>query len=138
MSQRDLTAELRAARVVAPNHVRAQVRLISAAATPPTRRFTWRRTLVIALPVAAAVAAAVIVAQPSPQHQATPAVLERSDLAPAPATTLQQGAVTKSAAGIAAPPSATRAQHYGAFLSLRIGTQKGVSDGVKRALAITS
>ena len=87
MSQRDLTAELRAARVVAPNHVRAQVRLISAAATPPPRRFTWRRTLVIALPVAAAVAAAVIVARPSPQHQATPAVLEREQLAPAPATT---------------------------------------------------
>ncbi len=82
MSQRDLTAELRAARVVAPNHVRAQVRLIAAAATPPPRRITWRRALVIALPVAAAVAAAVIVARPSPQHQATPAVLERDLLRP--------------------------------------------------------
>ena len=137
MSQRDLSAELRATRVVAPNHVRAQVRLIAAAATPPPRRITWRRALVIALPVAAAVAAAVIVARPSPQHQATPAVIER-DLAPTPATTLQNGAVTKSAAGLAAPASPTRAQRYGAFLSLRVATQKGVSDGVKRALAITS
>jgi hypothetical protein len=136
MSQRDLTAELRSARVVAPGHVRAHVRLIAAAATPPPRRFTWRRALVIALPVAAAVAVAVIVARPSPQHQASPAALERDQLA-TPATTVH-GAVTKSAAGVAPPASPTRAQRYGAFLSLRVATQRGVSDGVKRALAITS
>jgi hypothetical protein len=91
---------------------------------------------VIALPVAAAVAAAVIVARPSPQHQASPAALERDQLA-TPATTVH-GAVTKSAAGVAPPASPTRAQRYGAFLSLRVATQQGVSDGVKRALAITS
>jgi hypothetical protein len=136
MSQRDLTAELRSARVVAPGHVRAHVRLIAAAATPPPRRFTWRRALVIALPVAAAVAAAVIVARPSSQHQASPAALERDQLA-TPATTVH-GAVTKSAAGLAPPASPTRAQRYGAFLSLRVATPQGVSDGVKRALAITS
>src|SRR5438876_36394 len=36
MSQRDLAAELRAARVVAPDHVREQVRLIAAAAHAST------------------------------------------------------------------------------------------------------
>ena len=65
MSQRDLSAEFRGTRVVAPNHVRDQVRLIAAAAPPPPRRITWRRALVIALPVVAAVAAAVIVARPA-------------------------------------------------------------------------
>ena len=59
MSQRDLVAELRAARIEAPSEVRARVRLIAAADTTPVRRraFTWRRALVVALPVAAAVAA---------------------------------------------------------------------------------
>jgi len=74
MSQRDLAAELRAARVVAPDHVREQVRLIAAAATPPARRFTWRRALVIAVPAAAAIAAAVIVTRPSHEHRALPLI----------------------------------------------------------------
>jgi hypothetical protein len=133
MSQRDLVAELRAGRVTAPVHVREQVRLIAAAATPPPRRFTWRRALVIAVPAAAAVAAAVILTRPASEHQATPTALEH-------AATLAPAQTQKSVAGAAAAPapSPTRAQQYGAFLSLRIPTSKGVSDGVKRALAITS
>ena len=49
MSQRDLVAELRAARIEAPSEVRARVRLIAAADTTPVRRraFTWRRTLIV-------------------------------------------------------------------------------------------
>ena len=43
MSQRDLVAELRAARVVAPPEVRERVRLIARSAAPPRRMFTRRR-----------------------------------------------------------------------------------------------
>ena len=65
MSQRDLVAELRGARIAAPADVRERVRLIAAAATPAPRRFTWRRALVVALPVAAAVAASIVFTRPS-------------------------------------------------------------------------
>jgi hypothetical protein len=134
MSQRDLAAELRAARVVAPDHVREQVRLIAAAATPPTRRFTWRRALVIAVPAAAAIAAAVIVTRPSHEQRAVPLV-QHGELAPA------IRAQKSSTGAVPAPvpaPSPSRAQRYGAFLSLRIPTATGVSDGVKRALGVAS
>ena len=51
MSQRDLTAELRGARIAAPSELRERVRLIAAADTTPTPRgFTWRRALVVAAP----------------------------------------------------------------------------------------
>ena len=136
MSQRDLAAELRAARIPAPDHVREHVRLIAATAAPPPRRVTWRRAFVVALPLAAAVAAVVVVTRPSNEHRATP-LIEHGGVA----TTLQPQAKSFQAQGrsAAAPaPSPTRAQKYGAFLSLRIATRAGVSDGVKRALAITS
>jgi uncharacterized protein DUF4349 len=140
MSQRDLAAELRAARIEAPDHVREQVRLIAASAAPPARRLTWRRALVVALPAAAAIAAAVIVARPSTDHRATPVVVH-GETAPA----AQQGKAFRAQAqpnsadaGRAPAPSQTRAQTYGAYLSLRISTRDGVSDGVKRALAIAS
>src|SRR4051812_32442899 len=74
MSQRDLTAELRAARVVAPADVRSRVRAIAAQAPTPRRVFTWRRALVVALPAAAAIAAAIVVTRPSDQ----PVAVERS------------------------------------------------------------
>jgi len=148
MSQRDLAAELRAARIATPSHVREQVRLIAAAATPPTRRFslTWRRALVVALPAAAALAAVAVVARPTSNHTATPQV-ELQAQARDSATT-QHGALAAppqalsksagSAAATAPSPSATRAQNYSAYLSLRIPTATGVSNGVKRALSIAS
>src|SRR5947208_1274386 len=62
MSQRDLVAELRSARPTAPYEVRERVRLLAASDTTARRpRVTWRRTLVVVLPVAAAVAAADLV-----------------------------------------------------------------------------
>jgi hypothetical protein len=134
MSQRDLAAELRAARVVAPDHVREQVRLIAAAATPPTRRFTWRRALVVAVPAAAAIAAAVIVTRPSHEHRALP-LIQHGELAP---TTRAQKSSTGAVPAPVPAPSPSRAQRYGAFLSLRIPTATGVSDGVKRALGVAS
>ena len=72
MSQRDLVAELRGARLAAPDHLREQVRLIAGSAKPPAKRFTWRRALVVALPVAAAVAAVVVLTRPAGRQTAQP------------------------------------------------------------------
>ncbi len=131
MSQRDVVAELRAAHVEAPAELRARVRLIAAAADPPRRsRITWRRALVVALPVAAAVAAAVVVTWPSNDHTATPVIQHGAAFAqPAHA------ASTKSALAVPAPKG--RAQNYDETLSLQLSTSTAVSDGVKRALRIT-
>ncbi|HEX7626525.1 MAG TPA: DUF4349 domain-containing protein [Gaiellaceae bacterium] len=136
MSQRDLVAELRAARIEAPAEVRERVRLIAAADTTPNRRFTWRRALVVALPVAAAVAATIAFTRPSDNTQiAVPTVVEhgiaRGGAAVAP--TLQKSFSTP---GVPAP-SPTRVQRYGASLALRVPTPDGVSTGVKQALRIT-
>ena len=78
MSQRDLVAELRGARISAPAHVREHVRQIVAGAPAPPRRFTWRRTLVLAVPAVAAVAAAVLITRPSSDQTATPPAISRS------------------------------------------------------------
>jgi hypothetical protein len=137
MSQRDLAAELRATRVAAPDHVRAQVRLIAAAATPPPRRFTWRRTLVVALPVAAAVAAAVVVTRPAHHNSAAHALFKQPGLASPPVAAQTNSGAAATPTTVPAP-SASRAQRYGAYLSLRIPTASGVSNGVKRALRIAS
>ena len=146
MSQRDLAAELRGARITAPSELRERVRLIAAADTTSTRRFTWRRALVVALPVAAAVAATVVFTRPSNNHQvATPTVLSAE---------LQHGAATKSlgrvagvpdsaagaggAAKLAVPSTSARVQVYGAYLALRLQSATAVSNGVKSALRIAS
>src|SRR5690349_24401385 len=94
MSQRDLVAELRGARVAAPEQLREQVRLIAGAAAPPPRRLTWRRVLVVALPVAAAVAAVVVVTRPAGRQTAQPeqSVVLRAQAQPG-TTTADFGAV---------------------------------------------
>jgi hypothetical protein len=136
MSQRDLVAELRAAHIEAPSEVRARVRLIAAADRTPAHRrtFTWRRALVVALPVAAAVAATIVYTRPA-HHP-------RADLAAGhvPAVTIERGAPLSLGAQkalVAPTPSTTRVQRYGAFLALRVPTPDGVSTGVKQALRIT-
>jgi hypothetical protein len=147
MSQRDLAAELRGTRITAPSELRERVRLIAAADTTATRRFTWRRALVVALPVAAAVAATVVLTRPSNNHAvATPFVIGSA--------AIHQGATTKSLGPVAgvpgsvagaggaaklAPPSAPgRVQIYGSYLALRLSSATAVSDGVKSALRIAS
>src|SRR5437773_1507443 len=61
MSQPDLAGMLREARPVAPPELRERVRLVAAQATPPRRQLvTWRRVLLVAVPVAIAVAAGVL------------------------------------------------------------------------------
>jgi hypothetical protein len=150
MSQRDLTAELRAARIAAPAELRDRVRLLAAGAESSTpSRFTWRRSLVLALPVAAAVAAAAVVISTRPSGETTasnrpPTAVEAQTRSAAPATVhgsnpLPFGSQAGAGATKLAPaPSATRAQDYGAFLALRLPTPERVSDGVKDALRITA
>jgi hypothetical protein len=150
MSQRDLTAELRGARITAPTELRERVRLIAASDTTPARRFTWRRALVVALPVAAAVAATVVFTRPS-DHQAahTPAVLHgiaRGAAAPQPLQTqlnagkpFSSASAGSGAATKLAPPSTPgRVQVYGSYLALRLSNATAVSNGVKSALRIAS
>lgn len=137
MSQRDLVAELRAARTEAPAEVRARVRLIAAADTTPAQRraFTRRRALVLAVPLAAALAATIVLTRPS--HSPPTAVpVERAGIAHGSSAATQGKAL--STPGATAPaPSTTRVQRYGAYLALRVPTPNGVSAGVKRALQIT-
>src|SRR5205823_4000598 len=132
MSQRDLAAELRAARIPAPAEVRERVRAIAATDTtarPP--RFTWRRALIVALPVAAAVAATIVVTRPA--HRGTaleggPAVIQRATLRAADAKsaagstgpTAQAGPLPNGSTTIPVTPSRTRVQRYSATLALRV------------------
>jgi hypothetical protein len=137
MSQRDLVAELRAAHVEAPPEVRERVRLIAAAAPAPPRRITWRRSLVVLVPVAAAVAATIVFTRPE-RHDRTVLQLSR----PTKPVTIAPnvGAATDKAAAKAfsVPTPRNRVQRYEATLSLRVEHARGVSDGVKRALRITT
>jgi hypothetical protein len=138
MSQRDLVAELRGARLAAPNHLREQVRLIAASATPPSKRFTWRRALVVALPVAAAVAAVVVVTRPAGRQTAQP---EQTVLrAQAQTSTVNHGALAapKALDRLAPTQNPNRAQRYEAYLALRVRGGDGVSSGVKRAQQIAT
>jgi hypothetical protein len=140
MSQRDLAAELRAARISTPAEVRERVRAIAATDTTAREpRFTWRRALVLALPVAAAVAATIVFTRPA--HHPT-AVPDRLTLArPAivhGAAAQPSGAAKVPGIAIPVPPSTTRVQRYGATLALRIPTPDGVSAGVQRALRIAT
>ena len=66
MSQRDVVAEIRAAQPEVPFELRERVRLIAAAAPPERQsRFTRRRIFAVLVPVAAAVAVAVVVTRPT-------------------------------------------------------------------------
>src|SRR6185437_364220 len=107
MSQRDLVAELRAAHVEAPPEVRERVRLIAAAAPAPPRRITWRRALVVAVPVAAAVAATVVFTRPEKTQQTVLELNTPARIAP------NVGAATdKAAKALAVPSPKNRVQTY--------------------------
>jgi hypothetical protein len=149
MSQRDVTAELRGARITAPSELRERVRLIAAADTTPTRRFTWRRALVVALPVAAAVAASIVFTRPGEKQTAVELQSAKPNaaygsIATAPPARTLSPAGTKaadSAAGaakLAVPSTPGRVQTYGAYLALRLDSATAVSDGVKSALRIAA
>jgi Domain of unknown function (DUF4349) len=147
MSQPDLLDRLRDARPAAPPELRERVRLIAAqapAAAP--RRVTWRRALVVLVPVAAAVAAAIVFlprggrqSAPPPERTLAPSTAS----APAAAGTAKIPSFAASAAG-AAPqsllptPSAKRLQRYSATLELRLATPAAVSAAARRAVAIAT
>lgn len=152
MSQRDLAAELRASRIPAPAGVRERVRAIAAADTSSrTPRFTWRRALVVALPIAAAVVATIVFTRPAHHpNRGTELAIQRAgvahgSVAATPKTLGLPDAARASGAKTFAPgttipvaPSPTRVQRYGATLTLRLPTANGVSTSVQRALRITT
>ncbi|HKU59358.1 MAG TPA: DUF4349 domain-containing protein [Gaiellaceae bacterium] len=125
MSQRDVLAELRTAHVSAPPELRERIRLVAAATdgAPPRKLVTWRRSLVLAVPVAAAVAAAVVLTRPS-HHQA-----QRLEV---------HGAIATAPKAFGLPTTPKRAQRYSATLSLRVHDQTDLSNSVKQALRITT
>ncbi|HEY2326696.1 MAG TPA: DUF4349 domain-containing protein [Gaiellaceae bacterium] len=130
MSQRDVLAELRTAHVAAPPQLRQRVRLIAVADdTSPRRLITWRRSVALLVPVAAAVAAAVVLTRPAVHHPQPLSVQHgeaaHANTAPAPKA-------------FALPSTKARAQKYSATLSLRVPGQPQLSDAVKHALRITS
>jgi hypothetical protein len=143
MSQRDLVAELRAARVAAPPQVRERVRLIAATAEPaPPRRFLRRRSLVLLVPVAAALAGAIVLANRSSTNPRRGELALQSPVAaaaPTTGTTAPSGTTAGSAARTLAPaPSPTRAQRYGAWIAVRVGSPVAVSHAIDQALGITA
>lgn len=146
MSQPDLLARLHDARPTAPAELRERVRLIAARApAAPVRRVTWRRSLVVLVPVAAAIVAAIVFvprggkqAAPVPQPFAIEhaAVTAGNILNPANLRASSAGAV-KAPASLPAP-SSTRLQRYSASLDLRLPTPAAVADAAKRAVAIAT
>lgn len=153
MSQPDFIAELRGARPVAPAEVRERVRLIALEAQPATRRLTWRRSLLVAVPVAAALVAAALLV---PGHGARNATRTTESHAPldtestlATPPVARKAAGPLSAAGTAAAtpsfaptgtvpaPSANRIQRYSASLELRVANPFTVSEDTKKAVRIT-
>lgn len=150
MSQRDLAAELRASRISAPDEVRERVRLIAVADTPPPRRFTWRRALVVALPVAAAIAASIVFTRPGHEQRLVRAyatattqtqTLERVAGVPAqthtPALQPQVGSTGATKALAPATPNG-RTVLYDASLALRVPSANDISTAVSGALRIAS
>jgi hypothetical protein len=139
MSQRDVVAELRKARIEAPPELHARVRLIAAAAEPPRRRVTWRRALVVALPVAAAVAAtAVFATRPTHEHSASRTPPVYSTVTGAGEASSAQAKSASVGPPLAVPSPTSRAQNVDETLSLQVDTPKEVSDAVKGALRITA
>jgi hypothetical protein len=140
MSQRDLVAELRAARVAAPPQVRERVRMIAATAElVPPRRFLRRRSLVLLVPVAAALVGAIaLTTRPSTNPREAASLPVRSESVGA-APTVHNGASTGSAAKAYAPaPTPTRAQRYGAWIAVQVGSSVAVSQAIDHALRITA
>jgi uncharacterized protein DUF4349 len=141
MSQRDVVAELRAARMQVPGEVRERVRAIAAeASTPPPHRFRRRRSLVLLVPVAAALVGALVITRQNGADNdrlartrgaiaTVPYAAEAAPSAAAPAP---------SAKAFAPAPSSTRVQRYGATIGLQVTSPKAVSTAVKRALAVTA
>jgi hypothetical protein len=129
--QPDLLTQLREARPMAPAELREHVRRIAAGAAPaPRRLLTWRRALVLALPVAAAAAGAAIVIQGDGSRSTTPTAQ-----APVHKTYSSGGVAAGDRTAIPAP-SPNRVQRISMSLQLRVKNTQAVSDATKSAVAI--
>lgn len=139
----DLVTALRAETPAAPHQLRERVGAITAT-TPPERRFTTRRILSFAVPVAAGLSLAVALAvglnsaiTPSPSG-------EVEAFRSAPAQSLapntvgeaadQAGALQKERRATAPGPSADRAQDYRATLTLLVDGTDELSATTQQAL----
>jgi uncharacterized protein YcbK (DUF882 family) len=147
MSQRDLVAELRAARLSAPVEVRERVALIAARAPEPRKRFTWRRALVVAVPALAAVAAAVVLLPSNGTKEVQHGAFRATGTTPAEQNLRTLKARVAGTAGapagaltspLAPQPAPHRVQQVGTELSLRAPSPAAVSSGVKRAQSIVA
>src|SRR3954454_14856384 len=131
MSQPDLAGMLREARPVAPPELRERVRLVAAQATPPRRQLvTWRRVLLVAVPVAIAVAAGVLATRPT-ERRAQP--IE-------PGLRKSVGAAVAQTGHARAPnapggPKVTRVERYSTSRGLRVRDGGGPSAASKHAVA---
>jgi Domain of unknown function (DUF4349) len=138
----DLLNVLREARPMAPAELREHVRRIAAEATPePRHGIRWRRVVVVAAPLAAAVAGAVILfpdgktrpqtgltyASPPARKAANPTELQT--LAPSSGAASDQAALPA--------PAPDRVQRITTTLELRLPNTQAVSDATKQAVAIT-
>ena len=139
MPQRDVVAELHRAQLTAPAELRATVRLIAADATPPrSLRVSRRAVFAVALPAAAALAAAgVLLTRPAHENTTAPRVADGSAAAPKSSRAGLPSTATQ-AAPYTVPSAPNRAQLYDATLSVQLADPKAVSDAVKRALRITA
>jgi hypothetical protein len=134
VSQRDdLLTQLRETRPMAPAELREHVRGIAGEAAPARRRgLTWRRALIVAVPVAAAVAGVAVLFPGGKSHPV-------SEPAPKPF----HGAAIERTAGAASVqsqvpvPAPNRVQRITTSLELRLPSTPAVSDASKRAVAIT-
>jgi hypothetical protein len=139
MSQPDLARTLREARPVAPTELRERVRLVAAQASPQRRQVvTWRRALVFAVVVGAAIAAGVIATRPA--HHPRQVVLQALRPANRHAVAGSAASVDKLGAPTATPPSpsAKRLQNYSASLDVRVPTSAAVSTDAQHAIAIAN
>ncbi len=128
--QPDLLSQLREARPLAPAELREHIRRIAAEAAPaPRRRLTWRRALVIAVPVAAVVAGAAIVLQGGGSRRTSPAP-------PVPAQKAYSAAGVARTDTTIPAPSPNRVQRISMSLQLRVRNTQAVSDATKEAVSI--
>jgi len=154
----DLIQELRASRPAAPADLRARVRELAASEATPTAA-PWsklhlhlpaRRSLLVALPAAAALALTTAGVLGLARSDAPSAEVLRGELAQtdkdslesavpetAPVQTETFGAGATPGAADAIAPDANRAQQISATLTVEVSDSDGVSDAAQKALDLT-
>jgi hypothetical protein len=139
VSQRDdLLRELREARPMAPAELREHIRRIAEGAEPERgQRLRWRRALVVAVPVAAAIVGAAILFPGGENEQQAAAPPELQTLAPVHKASGAYAASSAPTDQAAIPAPSTRVQRITTSLELRLPSTQAVSDATKQAVALT-